>query len=171
MMNTPRLAAQFLGVAIRDTARLAARCFIRISNAARNAIRAVVFTLLLSSCAPLPPARGYYTPVEIYQNAAALGGKTVTVHGAIEIESTFCTEVFCPADNPCCNSCYYFAVFPVDANHSIWLSGNDAGCRGNSCRADCLLVTEGRMYEIVGTLRSNPGPIVYLEILEWKPVD
>jgi peptidoglycan/LPS O-acetylase OafA/YrhL len=28
MMNTPRLAAQFLGVAIRDTARLAARCFI-----------------------------------------------------------------------------------------------------------------------------------------------
>jgi hypothetical protein len=30
MMNTPRLAAQFLGVAIRDTARLAARCFIGI---------------------------------------------------------------------------------------------------------------------------------------------
>jgi hypothetical protein len=29
MMNTPQLAAQFLGVAIFDTARLAARWFIR----------------------------------------------------------------------------------------------------------------------------------------------
>jgi hypothetical protein len=32
MMNTPRLAAQFLVVAIRDTARLAARCFIRFQK-------------------------------------------------------------------------------------------------------------------------------------------
>ena len=126
--------------------------------------------LFTPSCTALPAVRGYYTPGEVYRNAAALGGKTITVRGNIKIVSSFCTEVACPPDNPCCNSCYYHMAMPIDTNYSIWLTGENAGCRGNSCRADCRLPDEGHPYEITGALKPFTGPIVYLEMLEWKRI-
>jgi starvation-inducible outer membrane lipoprotein len=59
--------------------------------------------LLLPACAAVPVLHGTYTPEELYRYAESLTGQTVTVRGKVEVVSLMCTEIACPAENPCCN--------------------------------------------------------------------
>ena len=124
-----------------------------------------------TSCAALPAVRGYYTPEELYRNAAALVGQTVAVRGKVEIVAGICTEIACPPDNPCCNSCNYSLGFKIDEFQRIYFSGKAAGCTGDDCHAECMDLKEGGWYEITGRLWKDFGVLYYLELKDWKRIE
>jgi hypothetical protein len=130
-----------------------------------------MMALFPPSCAALPAVRVYFAPAEAIRFADALAGDTVTIRGTVEIVSATCTEIACPPDNPCCNSCFYAQGFTVDVYHYIQLTGKDIGCPGNDCGYDCPLLREGRSYQVDGVLTTVTGYIFYLEVGEWRPIE
>jgi hypothetical protein len=129
----------------------------------------ILLTVVLFSCA-VPDLRGYYTPSEAYQNAAALAGRRITVQGKVEIVADICTLAVCPPDNPCCNACSYRLGFRLDDRRSIYFSGARGGCSGNSCRANCSIIKPGKIYQVTGILKTYGGAEYYLELEEWKSI-
>jgi hypothetical protein len=129
----------------------------------------ILLVVGLSSCS-VAEIRGYYTPEEAYQNASALAGRRIVIQGKVEIVSSMCTEVACPPDNPCCNECENRLGFHLAQYRSIYISGKDSACAGNSCRMECQGLQPGGIYQVTGVLRDQAG-IISFELQDWKTID
>jgi hypothetical protein len=140
-------------------------------SALRSGFSALLLFLFAMSSCSIHGIRGYYTPAEAYQNAGALAGRRIAIRGTVEIVAENCTEVECPPDNPCCNTCFYTLGFQLDARRAFFLSGAHSGCDGNSCRPECEAIEPGKIFQVTGTLKTYGGPDCYLELGGWTSMD
>ncbi|MFH1236690.1 MAG: hypothetical protein V1685_07235 [Parcubacteria group bacterium] len=88
--------------------------------------------------------------------------------GAVKAGSKICTEMLCPQDKPCCNSCEAQLFIHMGSSDEMKLqitgekltqryAGQSVGCTGDDCSLVCEPLAEGKTYAVVGTLRTPSG--------------
>lgn len=106
------------------------------------------------------------TPKEVLERKDELLNKKITVKGVAKEGLIGCTEMECPPEQPCCNSCSG-SLELEKAGSKIKLTGpyngKSVSCSGNECSIKCWPLTKGKEYRATGTWKRKEENY-YLEI-------
>jgi hypothetical protein len=100
------------------------------------------------------------TPEQILENPEAYLDQTITITGEVQQLLCMSTLMYCPPENPCCNSVSCGEGFMVD-RQTITLKGKR--CSGNDCEVTCDI--EPGNYTLTGRFYKAEGTF-YFDIIE-----
>ncbi len=117
-------------------------------------------------------AKKVYTVAEILGSLKE--GQKAEVYGTAKPYKLKCTQMACPADNPCCNSCGG-QLSLADGKSSIRISGllesKAPACRGDECMQECWPLENGKEYVVSGIFEIVDGePAIMIESFRRKVV-
>ena len=99
------------------------------------------------------------TATAIADRAAILDGQLVVITGELVANEPRCTDIACPPDNPCCNTCSAtLRIGPAMVTPSDCFAA--AGCTGTTCAIVCRPPTIGLPGRYRGILRAG-DPVTF----------